>query len=143
VTGKSCGFAMSGMWSWAQEDYSVTSYHDGQPTVSVSVSLEPGANAVATADRVRKQMEEISHRFNPGLAYRIDYDTSTFVIESLREVAYEGLRQTRQPPLILPARASLHDKAHTRRPVRPDTGSRPPGSTESSTGSPSSPALID
>ena len=67
-------------------DYSMSSYHDGQPTVSVSVSLEPGANAVATADRVRKQMEEISHRFNPGLAYRIDYDTSTFVIESLKEV---------------------------------------------------------
>ena len=69
-------------------DYSVTSYYDGKPGVALGVSVEPGVNSVATAERVRNQMEELSHRFNPGLAYRIDYDTSKFVIESLKEVAY-------------------------------------------------------
>jgi multidrug efflux pump len=68
------------------KDYSVDAYHDGKPTVALGVSLEPGANAVATAARVRQQMEELGRRFNPGLTYRIDYDTSTFVIQSLEEV---------------------------------------------------------
>jgi multidrug efflux pump len=68
------------------KDYSVNAYHDGLPTAALGVSLEPGANAVATATRVRHQMEELARRFNPGLIYRIDYDTSTFVVQSLEEV---------------------------------------------------------
>jgi multidrug efflux pump len=68
------------------KDYSVNAYHDGRPTAALGVSLQPGANAVATATRVRHQMEELGRRFNPGLIYRIDYDTSTFVVQSLEEV---------------------------------------------------------
>jgi multidrug efflux pump len=68
------------------KDYSVSAYHDGRPTAALGVSLQPGANAVATATRVRHQMEELARRFNPGLIYRIDYDTSTFVVQSLEEV---------------------------------------------------------
>jgi multidrug efflux pump len=68
------------------KDYSVNAYHDGRPTAALGVSLQPGANAVATATRVRHQMEELARRFNPGLIYRIDYDTSTFVVQSLEEV---------------------------------------------------------
>jgi hydrophobe/amphiphile efflux-1 (HAE1) family protein len=68
------------------QDYSVNAYHDGLPTVALAISLEPGANAVATASRVRSQMEELAQRFNPGMTYRIDYDTSTFVVQSLEEV---------------------------------------------------------
>ena len=75
-------------------DYSVNSYHDGRPTVTLAVSLEPGANAVVTATRVRAQMEELSRAFNPGLAYRIDYDTSAFVRQSLEEVGHTLLIAT-------------------------------------------------
>jgi multidrug efflux pump len=69
------------------QDYSLNAYHDNRPTVALGIALQPGANAVATADRVRKQMEELSRRFNPDFTYRIDYDTSLFVIQSLEEVA--------------------------------------------------------
>ncbi len=68
------------------QDYTVSSYIDGKPTVSLGVSLEAGANAVSTAARVRQKMEELAHHFNPGLAYVIDYDTTGFVISSLIEV---------------------------------------------------------
>ena len=68
------------------QDYSVTSYIDSKPTVSLGVSLEAGANAVATSARVRAKMEELAKHFNPGLAYSIDYDTTAFVIASLNEV---------------------------------------------------------
>jgi multidrug efflux pump len=70
------------------QDYSVSSYIDGKPTVSLGVSLEAGANAVSTAARVRQKMEELAHHFNPGLAYTIDYDTTGFVISSLNEVVH-------------------------------------------------------
>ena len=68
------------------QDYTVSSYIDGKPTVSLGVSLEAGANAVSTAARVRQKMEELAQHFNPGLAYVIDYDTTGFVISSLIEV---------------------------------------------------------
>jgi multidrug efflux pump len=70
------------------QDYTVTSYIDGKPTVSLGVSLEAGANAVATSARVRQKIEELSRHFNPGLAYTIDYDTTAFVIDSLNEVLH-------------------------------------------------------
>jgi hydrophobe/amphiphile efflux-1 (HAE1) family protein len=70
------------------KDYTVASYEDGRPTVSLGVSLEAGANAVATSARVRQQMDELAKRFNPGLAYSIDYDTTAFVIASLNEVLH-------------------------------------------------------
>jgi multidrug efflux pump len=70
------------------KDYSVTSYLDGKPTVSLGVSLQAGANAVATSARVRQKMEELAQHFNPGLAYAIDYDTTAFVIASLDEVLH-------------------------------------------------------
>jgi multidrug efflux pump subunit AcrB len=63
------------------KDYTVTSFHDGRPTVALGVSLLPGANAVATSARVRKEMENLARRFNPGLAYTIDYDTNGFCFD--------------------------------------------------------------
>jgi multidrug efflux pump len=70
------------------QDYTVTSYIDGKPTVSLGVSLEAGANAVATSGRVRQKIEDLARHFNPGLAYTIDYDTTAFVIDSLNEVLH-------------------------------------------------------
>jgi len=70
------------------QDYTVSSYIDGKPTVSLGVSLEAGANAVSTSARVRQKIEELAHHFNPGLAYTIDYDTTGFVISSLNEVVH-------------------------------------------------------
>jgi multidrug efflux pump len=70
------------------KDYTVTSFHDGRATAALGVSLLPGANAVATSARVRKEMEDLARRFNPGLAYTIDYDTTDFVSASLKEVEH-------------------------------------------------------
>jgi multidrug efflux pump subunit AcrB len=68
------------------QDYTVTSYHDGQPTISIGISLEAGSNAVATSARVHHTMKDLASRFGPGLTYSIDYDTTSFVIASLEEV---------------------------------------------------------
>ena len=45
-----------------------------------------GANAVATADRVRKFMEEAKKNFPPGVDYMIPYDSTVFVRAAINEV---------------------------------------------------------
>ena len=60
---------------------------DGEPTVGLAVYQLPGSNAVATAERVKAKMEELKkRRFREGLDYKIVYDTTPFVIESIHEV---------------------------------------------------------
>jgi multidrug efflux pump subunit AcrB len=64
---------------------------DGQPTITLAVFQLPGSNAIRTADNVRNKMEELKPRFPPGLEYRIVYDTTPFISESVHEV-FNALR---------------------------------------------------
>src|SRR5277367_5400314 len=59
---------------------------NGQPAVAIRVLLSPGANAVQTAGLVRQNMERLSKRFPPGLKYLVNYDTTTFVIDTIHDV---------------------------------------------------------
>jgi multidrug efflux pump subunit AcrB len=61
---------------------------DGQPSVALSVYQLPGSNALATARQVYAKMKELSTRFPDGLEYRIVYDTTPFIRESVHEVFY-------------------------------------------------------
>ncbi|MFH7321001.1 efflux RND transporter permease subunit [Desulfurivibrio sp. D14AmB] len=65
-------------------DFSAT--YNGTPTVPLGVYLQPGANALATGERVKATMAQISERFPAGLEYTIPYDTTEFVEISIREV---------------------------------------------------------
>src|SRR5262249_11546264 len=59
---------------------------DGRPSVALSIYQLPGSNAIKTAKRVYAKMEELKLRFPEGLDYRIIYDTTPFVRESIIEV---------------------------------------------------------
>lgn len=59
---------------------------DGKPTVGLAVFQLPGSNAVATAKEIRKRMEQLKQRFPEGLDYKIVYDTTPFIEESIHEV---------------------------------------------------------
>ncbi len=50
------------------------------------VYLSPGANAVATADRVRRFMEEAKKNFPAEMDYTIPYDSTVFVRAAIKEV---------------------------------------------------------
>jgi multidrug efflux pump len=67
-------------------DYSINGYLDGQPAAALAVSQLPGSNAVETADAVRAAMQELSKRFPSGIEYRIAFDTTAFIRESIHEV---------------------------------------------------------
>ena len=59
---------------------------DGRPTVALSIYQLPGSNALDTAAGVYAKMEELKTRFPEGLDYKIVYDTTPFVRESVNEV---------------------------------------------------------
>src|SRR5437867_1205302 len=69
-------------------DYSVNSYLDNQPAGAMAIAQLPGSNALATADAVERTMEELSRGFPEGLAYRIVYNPTVFVRESINEVIH-------------------------------------------------------
>jgi multidrug efflux pump len=68
------------------KNYEVGSYLDGKPSVTMACFQLPGSNAVATAGLIREQMEQLKTQFPPGVDYRIVYDTTIFVEESIRDV---------------------------------------------------------
>jgi multidrug efflux pump len=68
------------------KNYDVGSYLDGQESVTMAVFQLPGANALATAESVRAEMERLKARFPAGMDYKIVYDTTVFVDESIHEV---------------------------------------------------------
>ncbi|WP_407159938.1 efflux RND transporter permease subunit [Bradyrhizobium sp. STM 3557] len=59
---------------------------DGQPGVPMGIYLAPGANAVTTAKAVQATLANLSQRFPPGLSYLVQYDSTTFVSDTIREV---------------------------------------------------------
>ncbi len=64
---------------------------DGKPSVGLGIWQLPGSNALATAERVQAKMEELKERFPQGLDYKIVYDTTPFINESIHEV-FKSLR---------------------------------------------------
>lgn len=59
---------------------------NGTPSGNLTVFLSPGANAVATADSVRRFMEDAKQSFPEGMDYVIPYDSTVFVRAAIREV---------------------------------------------------------
>jgi multidrug efflux pump len=66
--------------------YDQTCTLDGRPSVALSVYQRPGSNAFETSERVKEKMEELKARFPKGVDYAIVYDTTPFILESVREV---------------------------------------------------------
>ncbi|HXD46990.1 MAG TPA: multidrug efflux RND transporter permease subunit [Pseudolabrys sp.] len=70
----------------AAQDYSTNSYLDTSPAIALGIFQRPGSNALATADRVEKTMQELSKRFPPGIKYDIVYNPTQFIQQSVDAV---------------------------------------------------------
>jgi HAE1 family hydrophobic/amphiphilic exporter-1 len=66
--------------------YTMTSGLNGAPSASIGIYQLPGANALEVADQVRAQMAELGKLFPQGVEYKIPYDTTIFVAQSIEEV---------------------------------------------------------
>jgi len=67
-------------------EYDFSGTYGGEPAVPIGIYLQPGANAVETAQRVRTTMNQLASRFPDDLQYQIPYDTTDFIEASIREV---------------------------------------------------------
>ena len=61
---------------------------DGDPSVALSIYQLPGSNALDTSEGVKAKMEELKGRFPEGLEYKIAYDTTPYIRQSVYEVFY-------------------------------------------------------
>ncbi len=68
------------------ENYDVTGVVRGMPTAGLAMYQIPGANALDTGNRLKAKLEELAKTFPPGLKYEIPYDSTLFVVTSLRDV---------------------------------------------------------
>jgi hydrophobe/amphiphile efflux-1 (HAE1) family protein len=59
---------------------------DGRAGVPIGIYLAPGANAVTTANAVQATLQQLSKRFPTGLTYLVQYDSTTFVSDTITEV---------------------------------------------------------
>lgn len=59
---------------------------DGRAGVPIGIYLAPGANAVTTAKAVHDTLQRLSGRFPTGLTYLVQYDSTTFVSDTIAEV---------------------------------------------------------
>ncbi len=68
------------------ENYDIVSRFNGKPAAGLAVKLTTGANALETADAVRRTMSDLSKIFPPGMRVVYPYDTTPFVRISINEV---------------------------------------------------------
>jgi len=68
------------------ESYSSVGRLNRQPSSGMAISLSPGADALATVDRVKARMAELARNMPDGLGYAYINDTTTFIRLSVSEV---------------------------------------------------------
>ena len=77
------------------KNYDVNSYLDGEPSITLAIFQQPGSNALSTAQAIKEKMRELKGAFPsktvagkniPLIDYKIVYDTTVFIEESVHEV---------------------------------------------------------
>jgi hydrophobe/amphiphile efflux-1 (HAE1) family protein len=69
-------------------DYGVNSYLDKNPATGLGIFQLPGSNAIATAERIKTAMAELSKSFPAGVKYDIIYNPTDFVQQSVDAVVH-------------------------------------------------------
>ena len=70
------------------DNYQFGARLNGKPTAAFAIVLSPDANALATAEGVREQMESLSKYFPGNIKYDIPYDTAPYVKISIEQVVH-------------------------------------------------------
>ncbi len=67
-------------------DYTTNAYLDNQAATAIAIFQRPGSNALATAASVLATMDELAKSFPAGMSYRVAYNTTEFIQQSVDEV---------------------------------------------------------
>ncbi len=68
------------------ENYNTVARYNGAPAVGVAIKLATGANALETADLVKKKIDLLGKQFPQGMKAQVAFDTTPFVKLSIEEV---------------------------------------------------------
>ncbi|MCC2601894.1 efflux RND transporter permease subunit [Sphingopyxis yananensis] len=68
------------------QDYSVRGTFDGDPGVAMAIIQQPGANSLAAANLVLKEIEAASKEFPEGMTYSIPFNPTEYVQASVSAV---------------------------------------------------------
>jgi multidrug efflux pump len=68
--------------------YALRSLLDNKAAAALPISQRPGSNALLTSQQVRETMERLKKNFPEGVDYKIVYDPTVFVRESIRAVGH-------------------------------------------------------
>ena len=68
------------------ETYALRSLLNGQTSAAIPIFESPGANSIALSDAVRTKLDQLSAGFPPGVEYRVAYDPTVFVRQSIESV---------------------------------------------------------
>jgi len=68
--------------------YALRSLLDNKPAAALPISQRPGSNALETSQQVRDTMERLKKSFPEGVDYKIVYDPTVFVRESIQAVGH-------------------------------------------------------
>jgi HAE1 family hydrophobic/amphiphilic exporter-1 len=67
-------------------DYVTNSYLNGDPAVALGIFQRPGTNALAAADAIKQTMDKLKADFPRGIDYRIVYNPTEFIRDSVDAV---------------------------------------------------------
>ncbi|WP_424688661.1 efflux RND transporter permease subunit [Halarcobacter ebronensis] len=67
-------------------DYSVETRLNNAASIPIGIFLQSGANALETADAIKRSLEEAQKNFPQDMAYSIPYDSTDFISASIEEV---------------------------------------------------------
>jgi len=70
------------------DSYSTSAYLDDHDSVIIPVLQEPGTNALAAAEAIKSEMKALAKDFPPGLQYRIVYNPTEFIQQSVDAVVH-------------------------------------------------------
>jgi HAE1 family hydrophobic/amphiphilic exporter-1 len=68
------------------QDYTVNAYLDKDVATAIVIFQRPGSNALTTAASVKAAMETAKQVFPPGIDYRVVYNPTEFIQQSVNEV---------------------------------------------------------
>ena len=68
------------------QDYTRNAYLDNKVATAIGIFQRPGSNALATAATVISTMEQLAKSFPQGMSYRVAYNTTEFIQQSVDEV---------------------------------------------------------
>ena len=68
------------------EDYGVNAYLSGTDSIILGITQRPGTNALAAAEGIKSELADAAKSFPKGLEYKIIWNPTEFISESMSEV---------------------------------------------------------